>query len=257
WVGKDIRLPFGPEKEENFSLTSEIRNIPMEEFLGGVPPEKRNLTGTLNLKGKISGKGRNLSGWMETLNGEVSLSVEDGVLKKSGVLAKILLLLNVSRIFSQDYSHLLVKGMHYNTIQGGLQIENGIARTESILFDSPSVKMDAVGDINLGGGTLDMEIAVAPLETVDKVVEKIPILGTILMGDEAAVVVTYYKVTGSFEDPEVKQIVFQSLGRKAMGIFMRIFNLPVTILKPGGNRSKEKNHGRMIEEPEISSQWSE
>ena len=97
------------------------------------------------------------------------------------------------------------------------------------------MKMDAVGDIDLGHKTVDLEIAVQPLETLDKLVGRIPILGTVLMGDEGAVVVTYYKVTGSFENPEVRAVVFQSLGRKGQGIFQRIFKQPETILKRNGN----------------------
>jgi hypothetical protein len=85
-----------------------------------------------------------------------------------------------------------------------------------------------------------MEIAVAPLETVDKVVEKIPLIGTVLMGDEGALVVTYYKLTGSFDQPELKQVVFTSLGRKAQGIFQRIFRLPGTILNRENKDTGEK-----------------
>jgi uncharacterized protein YhdP len=130
--------------------------------------------------------------------------------------------------------------MHYNTIEGAFQVKEGIARTDNFFFDSPSVKMDAVGDIDLREKSYDMEIAVAPLETVDKVVEKIPLIGTVLMGDEGALVVTYYKLTGPFDQPELKQVVFTSLGRKAQGIFQRIFRLPATIL----NRDNKETGGK-------------
>ena len=176
------------------------------------------------------------------------MTVEEGVLKKHSIIAKVLSLLNVVRVFKQDYSDLLANGMHYNTIRGAFRVERGIARTDEFFFDSPSVKMDAVGDMDLIEKAYDMEIAVAPLETVDKVVEKIPLIGTILMGDEGAVVVMYYKLTGSFEEPELKQVVFTSLGRKAQGIFQRIFQLPVTLLQrdnksPHGEDESEKEDG--------------
>ena len=105
------------------------------------------------------------------------------------------------------------------------------------------MKMNAVGNINLGEKTLDLEIAVLPLETVDKVVAKIPILGTVLMGDEGAVVVTYYKMTGSFKNPQLRPVVFESLGRKGQGIFQRIFKLPETILNPNGKKRIPESEG--------------
>jgi len=236
WVETDIRLPLWPEKEETFSLTSAMKNISMMEFLQCFGRDKKRMTGTLNLNGSISGVGKNFSDWIKTLEGTVSLTVENGVLKRDAILSKIFSLLNVSRIFSGDYyTKLLTQGMYYDTIQGDFQIENGIARTESILLDSPSMKMNTVGNVNLENKTLDMEIAVRPLEMVDKVMGKIPILGKILMGSEGGVVTTYYKVTGTLDDPKVNQVVFQSLGRKAKGIFQRIFKLPETILHPGKN----------------------
>ena len=238
WVGTDIKVPMWSEHEETFSLTTTIENISTEEFLQCFAPDKQRLTGTLNLTGSISGVGKSLSDSIKTWEGAVALTVEDGVLKKHSIVAKILSLLNVVRLFKQDYSNLLDKGMHYNTIEGAFHVEQGIARTDNFFFDSPSVKMDAVGEIDLKEKAYDMEIGVAPLETVDKVVEKIPLLGTVLMGDEGAVIVTYYKLTGSFDDPALKQVVFTSLGRKAQGIFQRIFQLPMTILK----RDKKSPH---------------
>ena len=231
WIGKNIRLPMWPGTNEQFSMESEIKSLAIEGLLEAFPPEKQNLTGTLTLNAEICGEGKNFSERMKTLEGTVTLSVADGVLKRGAILSKVFSLLNVSRIFSKDYyTKLLTQGLYYNTIQGEFQIENGIAQTESVLLESPSMKMDLVGDVNLGNKTLDMEIAVEPLETVDKIVGKLPIIGTVLMGDEGAIIVTYYKVSGTFDDPKVEQVVFQSLGRKAKGIFMRILNLPKDIL---------------------------
>jgi len=231
WVGTDITVPLWSDHEERFSLTTAIEDISVEELLQCFAADKQRLTGTLNLTGTISGLGKKLLEPIKTWEGEFTVTVKNGVLKKHSVIAKVLSLLNVARIFKQDYSDLLDQGIHFNAIQGAFQVEQGIAKTDNFYFDSPAIKMDAVGDINLEQKTYDMEIAIAPLETVDKVVGKIPVLGTVLMGDEGAVVVTYYKLTGSFDNPELKQVVFTALGRKAQGIFQRIFRLPLTILK--------------------------
>ena len=206
------------------------------------PKKNQKLSGRLNLKGTVTGNGKTLPEWMNTLKGEVSFTTEKGKVQELTILSKLFSLLNVSRIFSQDYLKLLSSGMPYDTIQSTFTIDEGIARTDGILLNSPAMKMNGVGDINLGKETLDMEVAVQPLETVDKVVGKIPILGTILKGEQGAVVVTYYKVTGTFENPEWKTMVFGSLGRKGQSIFKQIFKLPETILNwSGKNNSENKN----------------
>ncbi|HPD60729.1 MAG TPA: AsmA-like C-terminal domain-containing protein [Thermodesulfobacteriota bacterium] len=242
WIGKDISLPVLVSQPERFSLASEIKDLSTKNFLKMFPKKNQKLSGRLNLKGTVTGNGKTLPEWMNTLKGEVSFTTEKGKVQELTILSKLFSLLNVSRIFSQDYLKLLSSGMPYDTIQSTFTIDEGIARTDGILLNSPAMKMNGVGDINLGKETLDMEVAVQPLETVDKVVGKIPILGTILKGEQGAVVVTYYKVTGTFENPEWKTMVFGSLGRKGQSIFKQIFKLPETILNwSGKNNSENKN----------------
>jgi hypothetical protein len=77
---------------------------------------------------------------------------------------------------------------------------------------------------------------------VDKVIGIIPLVGHVLKDEKGAVLVTYYKVTGTFDNPEWKTMVFGSLGRKGQSIFKQIFKLPETILNWNGkNGSKNKN----------------
>ena len=242
WIGKDISLPVSVDQPELFSLSSEIKNLSTENFLKMFPEKNQKLSGILNLNGTVTGKGKNLSEWMDTLKGEVAFTTEKGTIKELSIFSKLFSLLNVYRIFSQDYSKLLSSGMPYDTIQSTFTINEGIARTDGILLNSPAMKMNGVGDINLGKETLDMEVAVQPLETVDKVFGIIPLVGTVLKDEKGAVIVTYYKVTGTFENPEWKTMVFGSLGRKGQSIFKQIFKLPETILNWNGkNDSENKN----------------
>ena len=164
-MGKDISLPVSVDQPERFSLSTEIKNLSTENFLKLFPEKNQKLSGILNLHGTVTGKGETLSEWMDTLKGEVAFSTEKGAIKKFTILPKLFSLLNVSRIFRQDYSKLLSSGMPYDTIQSTFAIDEGIARTEGIVLNSPAMKMDGVGDINLSKKTLDMEVAVQPLET--------------------------------------------------------------------------------------------
>jgi hypothetical protein len=237
WIGRDIKLPLSSGNDAEFFLLAELGGVSVEKLLEGYPPEKRKLTGTLTLEGKLSGRGKNPAECFKASKGSTSFTIKNGVLRKGQILSKLFSLLNVSRIFSQDYGNLLTSGMAYDLIQGDFAIDQGKAKINLLSFDSPAMKMNTVGDIDFGNKTLDMEIAVQPLETIDKVVGNIPILGTVLMGEQGAIVITYYTVTGPFADPKIDQVVFQSLGRKGQGIFRRIFKLPMDLLRP--NNKKE------------------
>jgi uncharacterized protein YhdP len=232
------------DRPEPFSLSSEIKNLSTENFLKMFPAKNQKLSGILNLNGTVTGQGENPSEWMDTLKGEVAFTTEKGTVKKLSIFSKLFSLLNVYRIFRQDYSKLFSSGMPYDTIQSTFTINGGIARTDGLLLKSPAMKMNGVGAINLGKETLDMEVAVQPLETVDKVFGIIPLIGTVLKDEKGAVIVTYYKVTGPFENPEWKTMVFGSLGRKGQSIFKQIFKLPETIRNWNGkNDSENKNQG--------------
>lgn len=239
WSGRDIRLPLNPKEAADFSLCADLKGVSVGKLLEGFPPEKQKLTGTLTLEAALSGMGKTPAEGVKASKGVTTLTIKDGVLRKAQILSKLFSLLNVSRIFSQDYGNLLASGMAYDTIQGDFAIDQGTAKINLLSFDSPAMKMDGVGDINFGDKTVDMEIAVQPLETVDKVIGNIPILGTVLKGDQGAVVVTYYTLTGPFADPKLHQVVFQSLGRKGQGIFRRIFKLPGELLRPNGKKEPE------------------
>ena len=231
WEGTDVRIPCGPENPELFSLTSTIKTLPVERIMQWFPADRRStLTGTLDLDGSVAGMGKTFHEAVKNLEGGVKFSIRKGIMKQAKILSKIFSLLNVSRMFSQDYSNLLDSGMHFNTIDGSFQIDKGVLHTESILLDSAAMKIDALGDIDVGGRTVDMEIAVQPFESVDKVLGKIPILGTVLIGEEGALVISYYRLEGPLDDPNLKSVVFQSLGRKGQSIFKSIYNIPDNVL---------------------------
>lgn len=239
WTCRDVSLPLNPKEAADFSLGAQLKDVSVDKLLEGLPPEKQKLTGIMTLEATLSGMGKNPTEGLKSSHGAATLIIKHGVLQKAQILSKLFSLLNVSRIFSQDYGKLLNSGMAYDTIQGDFAIDQGNAKINLLSFDSPAMKMNGVGDINVGNKTLDMEIAVQPLETVDKVIGNIPILGTVLKGDQGAVVVTYYTLTGSFSDPKLKQVVFQSLGRKGQGIFRRIFKLPGDLLRTNGHKKPE------------------
>jgi hypothetical protein len=96
---------------------------------------------------------------------------------------------------------------------------------------SPTLNAVASGSIDLKENTLDVYLGTQPLETVDVVVSKIPVLGYILTGDKKALLTYYFTVKGPLGDAEVKHVPFRSLGGGMAGLFKRLFLTPVKLFK--------------------------
>jgi len=91
--------------------------------------------------------------------------------------------------------------------------------------------------IDENGLEMDTVVGVAHLPGLDKLLNQIPLVGSILTaGDEGSLIKTYYDVKGPFDNPEVTAIPFTSLSKKFTGLFQgvlqsseEILNLPKKI----------------------------
>jgi len=119
--------------------------------------------------------------------------------------------------------------------------------TDNFVLDGSSMKISAVGDIDVGKNTIDMKVAVMPLGTIDSVVSNIPIVGYILTGKNKSLVGAYFEVTGNVKDPVVKAVSMKSLGKGLLGIFRRSLGFPYDMIKEIGKNTEEtskENHSK-------------
>ena len=80
---------------------------------------------------------------------------------------------------------------------------------------------------------MDIVVGVAPMRGLDKIIKEIPLVGGILTGgEEESLVKNYYTVVGPFEDPETATVPFTSLGKKVVGIFQGIVQVPAKLFSP-------------------------
>jgi len=100
--------------------------------------------------------------------------------------------------------------------------------------DSNAINISTVGKFDLARNELDLTIGVQPLQTVDKVVSRIPIVGWILTGKDRTLVTTYFEAKGPIEDPRVTAIPVKSLAKGVFNIFKRVFELPARLITDTG-----------------------
>jgi hypothetical protein len=196
---------------------------------------KEEVTGTLSLTGTLSSHGAGPGDFWPGLSGRMNVLMRDGYMGPHTILARLLSLLNVAQVLSLRIPDLLSTGMPYQQLTADVAIQDGVARTENLVLDTPAMKVNAVGDVRLVEETVDLQVGVKPFQTVDIIITKIPIAGWLLGGRERGLIVATFHVTGPLQDPVVTPMPLRDVGRNVFGIFRRILELPEALTAPFEN----------------------
>jgi len=220
------------EKGVRFEIKPRISNMDAKSFLRAVlqkgKEERIDISGRLHMnKMELRGKGEDFKRIKESLNGGLRLELENGVIERFNILAKIFSILNVTQILMGRLPDLTTRGLPFQRVTADVVIKDGVASTENLFVDSDAIRITLTGGIDLGKGTIDAKIGVHPLVTVDTFLSKIPIAGYILTGKDKAFVSYYYEVKGNLEDPKIEAIPIKGLGEDFLGIVRRLLETPL------------------------------
>ena len=232
-VSGKLRIDFGGDAPR-YHLSCNLQKVSADRFMHAVGVQKQELTGTLSLQSELSAKGESAADFKKSAAGSVKLKIDHGSIRKFSTLSKVFSILNVSQLLKFHLPDMVSGGMPYNKISGDLAIRDGIASTQNLLIDSNAINISTVGKFDLVKNELDLAIGVQPLQTVDKVVSRIPIVGWILTGKEHSLITTYFEAKGRIEDPQVTAVPVKSLAKGVFNIFKRVFELPVRLVTDTG-----------------------
>ena len=96
-------------------------------------------------------------------------------------------------------------------------------------MNGPSVNGVAEGSVDLPARTVDVTLLVAPLKTVDAVVSRLPVIGSVLGGSLVSIPV---KVSGNLGDPKVTPLPPSAVGKGLLGVMTRTIKLPLKVIQP-------------------------
>ena len=184
------------------SLSSDYRlrfqgnKLKIEDFL-------EQLTGSLNMQGKLNGKLHENSiefrDMAKELSGQVKIKLTDGTLPEFKALETFLTLLNP--ITGQQSKK---AGLNYESLEGDFKIVKGLVNTDNLEMKSPQIKLQVVGEANLATDTINAQVKAMPLQMLDKTIKAIPFLENILTGGKkGGEIATYFKVDGKLSAPKV------------------------------------------------------
>ena len=227
------RIAPGGTPENRYDLGINLERINAERLFQALDIT-REVTGLLSVSGDVTARGATLKDIRRTALGNIRLTLESGKLRRFNTLSKIFSILNVSQLLKGHLPDMVSGGMPYNEIKGSMAIKDGVAATSDLFISSDAINMSIIGQADLVREELDFKIGVQPLQTVDKIVNRIPVVGWILTGKDKDFVTLYFEAKGAWADPRVSAMPVSSMGTGVFNIFRRVFELPVRLFTDTG-----------------------
>jgi uncharacterized protein involved in outer membrane biogenesis len=216
-----------------YDLNLNLERVSAERFFRALDVS-REVTGLLNLQGNITARGSNLTDIKKSALGNLRLRLEKGTLRKFNVLSKMFSILNFSQLLKFQLPDMVHDGMPYNEIKASFSIRDGIVATRDMFINGDAINISVVGSTDIIKEELNFTIGVQPLQTVDKIVNRIPVVGWLLTGKGKAVLTAYFDAKGKWSDPKVSAIPVKSMTKGTLNVFRRMFELPVRLFTDTG-----------------------
>ena len=166
--------------------------------------------------------------FFETLAGDMSITVRDGTLNKFTLLSRLLALIDIKNWLSAQIPDPRVNGVPFKTLITDFKGSNGLFYTDNFALQGPVMDITAAGSLQFGENTLDVEVGMAPFDTVDWVLNKIPLIGERVGAGTGKLVAGYFQVSGPVSDPSIAPKPITSVAE----FVKKTLGMPINIIRP-------------------------
>jgi uncharacterized protein YhdP len=193
------------------------------------------MTGRVNLTGKLETVGKNDAERKQNLNGAFQLRIEEGTINRMRTVVQILNLLDLSRWFTLQLPDLTKQGIRFRAITGDFKVNQGVYSTENLLVDSNDLRMTGAGRIDVPKDEIDFIVAVRPFAGIDSAITQIPILGRGIAAIKNTFLVASFNINGKIDDPTITPAPLGTLTEW----FWNVLGLPKSITGLGEGEKKD------------------
>ena len=187
---------------------------------------QKQITGLLDLKASIAGQGTQET-LVKSLQGELNLSAEDGFIYQDAQAAKLLSFLNITSMFRDRIPDLRTAGFHYDSLLVQGTMDKGILSIDQAKLEAPIMQIAANGTIDIPAKKVNIQGLVAPLQTINKIQEMLPVIKHIVPSSLVAVPVD---ISGDFSDIRVQALSMSAIGTRVFDIMVDALSTPVRAL---------------------------
>ena len=166
--------------------------------------------------------------FFETLAGDMTITVRDGTLNKFTLLSRLLSFIDIKNWLSAQIPDPRIAGVPFKTIFTDFKGNGGLFYTDNFALKGPVMDITASGSVQFGAGTLDMDVGVFPFDTVDWVLNHIPLIGDRLGSGTGKLVAAYFHVKGPVSDPSILPKPITSVAE----FVKKTLGMPINIIRP-------------------------
>ena len=209
----------------NLNASGKLGKIKTDLALKAFGSTTKDITGTTFINGNLSSEGGTVTTLVSNMDGTVTLYNSDGVIRKWNLLSKIFGALNLYDLLrgKVDFAH---DGLGYNKFGATFTGKKGIFHTDNFLLDSSSMVLNGNGQMDLNKNEIDGIINVSPLIVLDRTIDQIPVIRTILKEPGQGFLYLSSSVKGPLDDPEIASNVIGTIGSKTLETLKNILTLP-------------------------------
>jgi uncharacterized protein YhdP len=230
-------------------LTNHVRltGQPVSKLLKDVGMEKPPLEGSLNMEAYLTMRGERFEDLLQSMSGNANIQIKEGYIQRSSLFTSVLDMLSLKKIFQSKTIEVPEGAFYYEEIGGYEIIDKGVLATENATMKSPVYNAVAAGKVDLIQETFDFTMGVQPLESWDKIVSTIPIIGYAITGKDRSFLTYYFEVKGPMSDPDIRHVPFKHLGKGVAGALKRLFLSPVRVYGKLSGESEDPPHQDKVE----------
>jgi uncharacterized protein YhdP len=165
------------------------------------------------------------------------MTARDGHIERFDILAKIFELLNVIEVVHGKLPDLTQGGMGYNWGRARGRIAGRRIDFDEATLDADAATIAAQGRVDYATDQVDVTALVAPLQTVNWILSKMPLAGRILQKPILALPV---RVGGTVQKPVVSLLSPEAVSSHMVDIITGVLGLPaglITTILPAGSGS--------------------
>ena len=164
--------------------------------------------------------------YLKNINGSLEFIARKGHIYKLTLLSRILSVINVSKVFKGRLPDITQDGFRYATIVIEADIKDSIIYLTKAIIYGEDMTLVFTGMIDPLSDKLNLTCLVAPFKTIDLIIEKIPVINTLLEGRLVSLPV---KASGKLSDPTVVPLHPSAVGKSLFNMLVNILKTPVRL----------------------------
>ncbi|MBF0234158.1 MAG: AsmA-like C-terminal domain-containing protein [Desulfamplus sp.] len=210
------------------ALKGDNRNI--EPVISCLYNGDRLIQGNFSLNASLYSHGRvnrEMDSLKKNLTGKIEVTSDGGRIFRLTLLSRILSVINISKLMEGKFPDIEQDGFAFNSINILADVEKGRIILKQAVIHGLDMTLVFVGWLDPFTRDIDLTCLVAPFKTADSIIEKIPIINTMMSGRLISVPV---KATGTLNNPDVTVLHPSEVARSILNTMQDILTTPFKLI---------------------------